>query len=167
MYNYNNTEKKPVIYKIIIILSGIIIGFILIKLLIFSYKIKENSMSPGLKKGDLVFAFKHTTPSKGDVIIFKSPLQPDKILIKRIVAAAGDVVEIKNNTVLINKKKYLKYNHNKKSKEQIKTIINNQKITIPNNNYFVLSDNNIYRFDSREFGIIKNDSIIGVIFLGI
>jgi signal peptidase I len=63
----------------------------------------SKSMYPTLLVGDRVFADKlHRTPKRGDVILFKYPLDQSADYIKRVIGLAGDVVEISHGTVRVN-----------------------------------------------------------------
>src|ERR1700740_2728713 len=59
------------------------------------YAIPSASMQPTLQVGDhiLVTPYRSATPQRGDVIVFRSPLRPDEILVKRITGVAGDLAE--------------------------------------------------------------------------
>ena len=64
-------------------------------LLAEAFKIPSKTMYPTLIVGDHVFANKlHRTPKRGDVIVFKYPIDESVDYIKRVVGVAGDVVEI-------------------------------------------------------------------------
>lgn len=84
-----------------------------------AFKIPSGSMIPTLKVGDHLFVNKiaygiripftrykpiKTMPDRGDVIVFIYPGDPSKDYIKRVIAIAGDSVELKENIVYVNGK---------------------------------------------------------------
>ncbi len=126
------------------------------------------------------------TPEYGDIIVFKK----DKNYIKRIIALTGDKVIYKNKNIYINnkliknkykgsaikikknqiifKKIYKKEYLNPKKEYYIKIYknIDNSKytydnITVPDSSYFVLGDNRDNSDDSRYWGFVKNENLLG------
>lgn len=99
----------------------------------------------------------------GDVIVFKSPTEPEKDFIKRIIGTPGDTILIKNGSVYINGKQldesaYLKPSVRTNPGSFLKE---NQELKTPNDEYFVLGDNRSNSSDSREWGFVPKTSIIG------
>lgn len=160
------------VYRATFLIAGIIIGYILIRLIITPYRISDNSMSPGLKKGELIFILKVGKPEFGDIVLIKSPLEPEKVLLKRIIAQEGDTLEIRNKII---------YRNDKKMKFRWKTLSTDTRIfpmkftgrdnlaviRIKRKQYFILGDNLDYSFDSRTFGPVHEENIIGKLFLKI
>ncbi len=112
------------------------------------------------------FGFYHASFGKlqrGDVIVFNAPPEPDKDYIKRVIGLPGDTIMLKNGDVYVNgklldEKKYIA--------SDIKTygeafLLDNQAITVPSNEYFVLGDNRMASSDSREWGFVKMSEVIG------
>lgn len=99
----------------------------------------------------------------GDVIVFKSPTDPEKDFIKRIVGTPGDTILIKDGDVYINGKQldesaYLspsvRTNPGSFTKE-------NEEVKAAKDEFFVLGDNRTNSSDSREWGFVPKKSIIG------
>ena len=94
---------------------------------------------------------------RGDIVIFHFPLDPEKIFIKRIIGVPGDIVEIKNGVVYVNGKRidepYLRGdNRDFSSIPPIKVLPDT---------YFVLGDNRAISNDSRNWGLLPKNYIIG------
>ena len=82
--------------------AGLAAGFVR-PFLVEAFKIPSKSMYPALIVGDHVFANKvRRTPKRGDVIVFKYPLDESTDYIKRVIGLAGDVVDTANGSVLVN-----------------------------------------------------------------
>jgi signal peptidase I len=166
------TNGTSYVYRATFIIAGIIIGYILIRFIFIPYTISDNSMSPGLKKGELIFILKIGKPEIGDIVLIKSPIEPEKVLLKRIIAREGDTIEIRNKIF---------YRNDKKVKFTWKTIStdkrifpmkftsrdNSTSIRMKRKQYFLVGDNLDYSFDSRNFGPIDEEDIIGRFFLKI
>ena len=101
-------------------------------------------------------------PKRGDVIVFKSPVDPTKDFIKRLIALGGETVEIRDGKIFINDQvvdhpvinKNYYYNRDKYGGP-------GQKITVPENYYYVLGDNSGNSQDSRYWGFVPKESVIG------
>lgn len=122
----------------------------------------------GYKKTDLkVFAVEPFREiNRGDVIIFRYPKNPKQYFIKRIVGMSGEEVEIKNGEVFI-------YNEEKpqgfKLEEEYLSDTNftegSGKYKVEDDEYFVMGDNRTHSSDSRIWGPINTDDVIGKVLL--
>lgn len=113
--------------------------------------IDGQSMEPTLKSGQCTLVYKDNNKlERNDVIVFQS--NKYGICVKRIVAQKGDQVKIENGKLYINGMEYLEY-----------TCENSKEISVllEKGEYFVLGDNANASVDSREIGIITEESIIG------
>jgi signal peptidase I len=82
--------------------AGLAAGFVR-PFLVEAFKIPSKAMYPALIVGDHVFANKlQRKPKRGDVIVFKYPIDPSTDYIKRVVGLAGDVIEISGGRVRVN-----------------------------------------------------------------
>lgn len=112
-----------------------------------------------------IISLKFSKPQRGDVIVFKSPPDPEKDYIKRVIGVPGDTVSIKNEDVYVNGKLL---DESKYLAPSVKTyggsfLHENETITVPANSYFVLGDNRGGSSDSREWSFVpdKDNIIIG------
>jgi len=73
-----------------------------------AYNIPSGSMKPTLLVGDFILVnklvYRFSEPKRGDIVVFKYPIDPNIDFIKRIVALPGEQVEVRNNQVFINGK---------------------------------------------------------------
>ena len=102
-------------------------------------------------------------PKLGDVIVFKSPPDPEKDYIKRVIGVPHDRVLLKNGNIYLNDKKLDESAYIKPGIEtnQGAFLKESQEITVTDENYFVLGDNRLYSSDSREWGFVPRKNIIG------
>jgi len=155
--------RKDFFHSLLEILkSAILAGIIVLPIRIFVFQpflVQGASMSPHFATGDYLIVdeltFRFREPQRGEVIIFKYPLNPSQKFIKRVIGLPGETVEIKSGHIFINgkilKEDYLK---------NISTFPET-KITLGNDEYFVLGDNRPSSLDSRIFGPVKRDLIVG------
>ncbi|MBN1913532.1 MAG: signal peptidase I [Candidatus Omnitrophica bacterium] len=156
-----------------VIAFGIIRPFI-----IEPFKIPTGSMRPTLLEGDLILVSKFTygarvpftnlrlpglsKPKRGDVIVFRYPVDLSKNFIKRLIAFEGEGVEIKDGSIYIDQRPLLGdlfskryyYNRGEFARE-------GQKITVPELSYFVLGDNSGSSQDSRYWGYVPKRNLVG------
>jgi signal peptidase I len=132
-------------------------------------QVKGESMFPTFSNGDYILTSKITYKlrdfQRGDVIVFKSPKNPDIDYIKRIIALPGDRILFKDSKVYVNDtlitENYLSAPNNLWETGFAKE---GQEIIVPQNNLFVMGDNRPHSSDSREFGPIHFNSVIGQVF---
>lgn len=102
--------------------------------------VSGSSMEPAFENGDYLIideiSYYFRDPQKGDVIVFRYPLNPSKFFIKRIVGLPGETIEI-----------------------------DGKKISLSENQYFVLGDNLLKSSDSRRWGALEEDLLVGRAFL--
>jgi len=131
------------------------------------FQVNGNSMYPNFSDNEYVLTniigLRFENPKRGDVIVFKAPLDPDKDYIKRVIGTPGDRVLIKNGAVYLNGKKLDESSYLDTS---IKTYAGSflkeeEEATMDKDAYFVLGDNRPYSSDSREWGFVLKQSIIG------
>jgi len=101
--------------------------------------------------------YRFSNPEPGDIITFESPEDSQKVLIRRIIANGGQTVEVKGNKAYVNCKLFKEY---PPVEEQINTKLYGPYL-VPNNTYFVLGDNLANSKDSRQYGSIPKEKIIG------
>jgi signal peptidase I len=130
-----------------------------------AYSIPSNSMEDTIMEGDNILVQLLFNPEleRGDLVVFRPPHDPERAFIKRCIAVSGDKFEIKNGYVFINDKKvdekYAKgltlYGSMKKDQ---RSMIEGK---VPRDKFIVLSDNREQQMDSRYFGYLEIDKIVG------
>jgi signal peptidase I len=133
--------------------------FIVIHFTVQNYLVDGISMQPGLQNGQYVLvnkvAYVFHAPERGDVIVFEWPVDTTKNLIKRVIGLPGDKIVITGSTVTVDgvtlNEPYISSPQNFSGK-----VIN-----VPANNYFVMGDNRPESDDSRDWGFLPRNYIIG------
>jgi len=163
---YREKKRFSVIIKLLYLAGGIAIGFIVCRMCIVTFSMPDNSMEPNLRKGDIVVFLKHTTPWPGDIVLMDSPVEHGRVLVKRVVSAEGDTVEIKNKVFYINNKQFnFKWKHRSNDKRIFPMSFtyrdNMPVVKLGRKEFFVLSDHLDHGYDSRTMGLISSELIIG------
>lgn len=104
-------------------------------------------------------------PERGDVIIFRYPGDPSKFFIKRVIGLPGETIAIKNSTVTITNTEHPR--GVVLNEPYIKTMVghNDTTETLGEREYFVMGDNRDQSSDSRAWGVLQEERIIGRAFL--
>jgi signal peptidase I len=163
------------------IITALILALVIRTYVIQAFKIPSGSMIPTLLIGDhiLVNKFIYGTkipftdkrvlvfknPEKGDIIVFKYPVDPKKDFIKRAIATQGDVIEERDKVVYVNKKALLEpYAHH--FDETVRPAGSDPRdnfgpLIVPNGKIFVMGDNRDQSYDSRYWGFVDLKDVMG------
>lgn len=134
------------------------------------FQVSGESMFPTYKDKEYILTnligLRFGPSHKGDVIVFKAPTDNDKDYIKRVIGVAGDRIQLKSgfvyvNSVLLDESAYLGSDIRTYGGSFLK---DDETITVPQGDYFVLGDNRMYSSDSREWGFLSGGAIIGTSF---
>ncbi len=128
------------------------------------YLVEGESMEPTLHTAERLmvnkFIYRLRPPAPGEVVVLQDPAQPRRELIKRVIAVAGETIEVKKGVVYIN---------GKPIKEPFKnnTFTTNENFppfTVPEGKIFVMGDNRGRSLDSRMIGAIPLKKVEGEAF---
>ncbi len=142
--------------------------FLVIYIFLFRpFQVSGDSMYPTFKNSEYILTnlitLRFGELKRGDVIVFKAPTDPDKDFIKRIMGLPGDTISVKEGGVYVNN---TKVDESKYLDANVKTyggafLREGETFTIPPDNFVVMGDNRPYSSDSREWGYLSRDKIIG------
>lgn len=129
-------------------------------------QVKGTSMVPTFEDSDYIFTSKITYKMRpyhrGDVIVFKSPGNPDIEYIKRVIGIPGDSVMVQDSEVYVNGRQLVEpYISAKTNLWDGGFSKNGVPVKVGNGMLFVMGDNRPRSSDSREFGPITQESVIG------
>jgi signal peptidase I len=164
---------------------ALVLALVIRSIALQAFKIPSGSMLPTLQIGDQILVNKLAyglrlpfsnailidfgPPQRGDVIVFRYPVDLSKDYIKRVVAVAGDSILVRNKRVYINgvlwndPSAYFAdgdrpgFGGNPRD--------NFGPVTVPSGHVFVLGDNRDHSYDSRYWGVVDNREIRGKAFL--
>jgi len=105
------------------------------------------------------------SPERGDVVIFRYPRDPSKYFIKRIIGVPGDTLNIENSSVkIINESNPDGFILEEPYIKSMKSGVSISE-TLGEREYFVMGDNRDESSDSRVWGVLQEERIIGKAFL--
>lgn len=164
-----NIVKAIIIFVMEILETVVFVGSLFIVVYLFILQpnqIKGASMEPTFHNGNYIFTskvtYKFRDPIRGDVVVFHAPRNPDLEYIKRIIGLPGDTILIENQTVYVNGEEIQEEYISAATTLSLAGFIEEGvPTTIPEGYYFVMGDNRPRSSDSREFGPITYESIIG------
>ena len=160
---------------------GVIAALIVLPLRLYVFQpflVKGDSMVPNFHNGDYLIvdelSYKFREPVRGEVIVLKFPYDPSQRFIKRIVGLPGEIIEIKDGKVVV-------YHPGRSGSEEPSGSMNSQeafvldelsyldvlqtpgsvKVQLKEGEYFVLGDNREFSSDSRSWGPLATQYIVG------
>jgi len=183
-----------------------LIVLVLRSFIVEPFRIPSGSMIPTLLVGDFILVNKYDygirlplinkkilemdSPARGDVVVFRYPLDPSTPYIKRVIAIPGDKVKLKDKRLYINDKEVEQerirtYVGLKSSAQHTGSILTDEDLLgyehqilvsprgrnydfeaiVPAANYFVLGDNRDNSRDSRYWGYVPDSHLIGRAFM--
>lgn len=154
-----------------VIAIAALVAFLVCKFVIINAKVPSESMEPTIMTGDRLIGLRmpyyFSDPKRGDIVIFETPDPANKgdLYIKRVIGLPGETVVIVEGKVRIVDKEgniteleenylpsnYKPYNPN--------SSINNQSVTLGDDEYFMMGDNRNHSSDSRAWGPVKRKAI--------
>jgi signal peptidase I len=163
------------------IVLAVVIAFFVRTFIIQAYKIPSGSMKPTLLIGDhlLVTKFNYGVklpllrsmliplgePKRGDIVVFIYPEDRSKDFIKRMVGLPGDTIEVRDKKVFINNlpwnDPYGRHVDSLMIPGAVQPRDNFGPVTVPAGSFFVMGDNRDESYDSRFWGFVKQQDILG------
>lgn len=146
------------------VILAVLIGIFLHYFVFSVYPVIGDSMQNSLSPGDLVFVNKITKwnqLSRGQIAIVRFPAdEKGKLYVKRIVGIPGDEIAVIKNALYLDGQK-ISEDYVDPVYFELETTLNSGPISLGENEYFILGDNRSNSTDSRTFGTIKKQDIIG------
>ena len=124
-----------------------------------------NGMDPTILKGEGFYVnvsfYKNSPLKRGDVVMFRYPANPKLEMVKRIVGLGGDLIKINDEKLLINNKFVAEPYLGRERAPSDAPVFNYGPIKVPKGMVFVLGDNRSKSLDSRTWGFLPTDNILG------
>jgi len=167
------------------ILVAIILALFIRSFVVQAFKIPSGSMLPTLQIGDHLLVNKFIygvkipmvgtvlipwkSPARNDVVVFRFPKDRSIDYIKRVVAVAGDTVEMKNKQLYINGEAitspYAHHTNNDIMKPSAGPRDTMGPVKVPEGKIFVMGDNRDNSYDSRFWGFVDLKDVLGKAFI--
>jgi signal peptidase I len=153
-----NTNWKRVILDIVETLVLAVVLFLAINAVSARVRVDGFSMRPTLDDGEFVLVNKLSyyfgEINRGDIIVFHFPVNPEEELIKRVIGLPGDQVMVQNNQVFVNGQAL---NEPYIAQPPLYT----GEWTVMDGHYFVLGDNRNNSNDSKDWGLLPSENVVG------
>lgn len=159
-------EKKKESIKdfLIVTITSLIFVFIIRTYIAQPFVVSGESMVPTFHTGEYLIvdqiSYNFKDPQRGEIIIFKYPVMRTKFFIKRIIGLPGETVKILDNKILIKKvgeKDFYELKENYIEPNEYEDM----EILLGEKEYFVMGDNRSASSDSRIWGALDEDLIVG------
>ena len=145
-----------------ILLIAAISIFLIYRYVAQPFVVEGSSMQPNFQSGDYLLVDELTyhfeQPERGQVIVFRNPQDTKEFYIKRIIGLPGDKITVENNNVYVNGQLL----HESYLPPGLPTP-GNETVVLGKGQYFVMGDNRILSYDSRSWGPVDSNLIIGVV----
>ncbi|MBI2047899.1 MAG: signal peptidase I [Parcubacteria group bacterium] len=128
------------------------------------YIVSGTSMVPTFENGDYLIvdqlSYRLHEPERGDVVVFRYPNDPSKFFIKRIIALPNETLEIESGNIVVKNSVSpegfaLEESYNKSLFSDTITV------TLKEKEYFVMGDNRRASLDSRAWGALPRELVVG------
>jgi signal peptidase I len=137
--------------------------------LIQPFIVHGSSMEPNFNTQDYLIidelTYRFRNPERYEVIVFKAPSHLDQYYIKRVVGLPFETINIKNGQVIITDKKGNSFPLQEDFLPNESVTAGNLELVLDESQYFVLGDNRLASYDSRNWGPVGEDLIIGRVWL--
>jgi signal peptidase I len=147
--------------------------------LVQPFLVSGTSMSPNFSNGDYVLVdeltYRLREPERGEVVVFRDPQDLSTYFIKRIIGLPGETVKIADNAITVYNKQnpngfaldesYLPAGTDTTATEncQFSTGTYSEGCSLSSSTYLVLGDNRPFSFDSRSWGSLPAQNIVGLV----
>ncbi len=158
-----------IILTIILYVAGTIFIAIPIRYFIFEpFYTKGAAMEPTFKENEYILinkiSYRFNNPKRGEIIVFRYPKNPQKYFIKRIIGLPGEKIQFLDGSVIIYNDQYpegMKLSEPYLFLNMKTWGISDEPIEVKQNEYYVIGDNRNTSKDSRNFGPVNKNLIIG------
>lgn len=163
---------KSILVETVNVLFAVLVAVIIFLLLrtyvVQPFQVEGTSMNKTLQNGEQMLMFKMTELERFDIIVFPDPRGSNDSYVKRIIGLPGDTLYYEDDQLVLNNQiveepylEPLKEDNHENFTKNFNLWDNLGVNSVPEGYYFVLGDNRPYSGDSRQFGFVPIDSVIG------
>ena len=157
----NEESKRRGLWELVrVVLISVLIVLPIRTYIAQPFIVSGDSMLPNFHNGEYLIidelTYQFREPKRGEVVVFRFPLNASDFFIKRIIGLSGETIEIKNGQLSVNGT-ILPEDYLPKNIETAPEV----RITLGQNQYFVLGDNREHSSDSRSWGALEKSKIMG------
>lgn len=151
-----------------VILIAVVTVFFVRTFLMQPFLVSGASMEPNFSTGNYLLidevTYRLRAPERGEVVVFKYPNDPSVYYIKRIIGLPGEQVVVRAGGVeIINKEHPEGFKVDEAYLDTSLKTLGNIDSVLGENDFFVMGDNRSFSYDSRSWGSLPKDNIIGIV----
>lgn len=151
------------VIQIVLISAAIIIP--VRTFLIQPFYVQGASMEPNFYDHEYLIineiSYQFSDPVRGDIVVFRYPRDPSQFFIKRVIGLPGEVIQVDDGEVRIYNEEYPDGVLLEETYLDLTKTPGHERVTLGADEYFVMGDNRDESMDSRSFGPIQRDVIVG------
>lgn len=162
---------KPFLYSLketaeIAIIAAVAV-FLIRGFLIQPFLVSGASMEPNFFSGDYLLidevTYRLRPPERGEIVVFRYPQDEKSFFVKRIIGLPGERLKFRNGEIIVFSEKYPNGFTLNESYLPAGAETSGQEVSVNENEYFVLGDNRLRSFDSRNWGKLPQRDIVGLV----
>jgi signal peptidase I len=161
----SSTKKEGVWDLIKFIIIAIAIVLPIRALIAQPFIVSGSSMFPTFKDNQYLIvdqiSYRFEDPKRGDIVIFRYPIDPSKFFIKRVIGLPNENVSIENGVITITEEDGSQKTLNEPYLEIDRESKDTLDVQLKDGEYFVMGDNRIASSDSRTWGVLPRKNVIG------
>ncbi len=151
-FEFENPIVKEIFSYVVVIIAALLLGWLINTFILSNNTIPTGSMIPTIPEESRIFGnrltYKFSDPERGDIVVFKYPVDESQLFIKRVIGLPGETIQVKDGNVYINgdildESDYL----------DVVTEGEFGPYEIPQDSYFMMGDNRNESSDSRFWNI--------------
>lgn len=156
-------------------LAVVVLAYVIRLFILQPFVVEGSSMYPRFQTNDFLIvdklSYRIGQPERGDIIVFKYPYDLETNYVKRVIGLPGDTVKIEDGKVtVINDENPTGITLDEQyvssgNTTTLPAASAKNEFTVPEGNYFVLGDNRRASSDSREWGFLPKEDVIGRVFV--
>ncbi len=152
-------------FQTLLIIASILM--VLYAFVIQPHEVSGQSMFPTFKDKEFLLSYlidvKRNNYKRGDVVVFHSPVEAEKLYIKRVIGLPGDNVMVLDGGVYLNG---TRLDESAYLGSEVRTsggqaMIEGQELSVPEGYILVMGDNRPHSSDSREWGVLDKKKVVG------
>lgn len=129
------------------------------------YRMPSESMRPTIEPDSRFWVsawpYRKHGPDRGDIIVFAYPPDPEISYVKRVIGIGGDVVSLSGCVATVNGTRLTEWAYLATFKDPRSAGCNRAALTVPAGQYFVLGDSRENSADSRTWGFVPRENVVG------
>lgn len=170
---YETVDEAPFSWRAILeivqaLALAVVISVVLNLFVVQVTEVRQRSMETTLEQNDRVLVskldYRFGAPERGDIVVFDPP-DPNATIpyVKRVVAVGGETIELRNGNLFVNGQQVDIPEARGATQPQSPQVA--YPFTVPSGHVFVIGDNRTFSSDSRTFGAVPVENIIGKVIL--